>query len=153
MSRRNVPFSILAAAILSLLPCGCNGPPRPDYSSLNLCDARGRVTLDGEPLAGALVLFEAQDLSFSYARTDDDGCYQLMFNSEKAGVSKGFKTVRIWSSRGIPGLDEAAGVEEEEDPDAQPKQPERVPARYNIRSELTVTVEGDSQTFDFNLES
>ncbi len=143
---------MLAAAMFAMLSCGCGGPPRPDYSSLDLGDARGQVTLDGEPLAGALVLFEAQDLSFSHARTDDNGRYRLMFNSEQAGVSRGLKTVRIWSSRTLPGLDEAAG-EEGEDPDMQPKQPERVPARYNVRSTLTVTVEDDSQTFDFDLES
>ena len=152
MSRRIAYRWMPAATILALLlSCGCGGPPRPDYGSLDLCEVHGEVTLDGEPLAGALVLFEAVDRSFSYGQTDDSGQYRLMFNSEKSGVSKGPKTVRIWSSRAVPGADEMES--DEDDPDARPKQPERVPARYNVRSALTVTVDEDSQTFDFDLKS
>jgi hypothetical protein len=124
----------------------------PDYSSLDLSDVQGRVTIDGQSLAGALVLFEAQDRSFSYALTDDRGDYRLMFNSEAPGVSKGLKTVRIWTSRGIPGLEEAGSAAEDE-ADAPTEQPERVPARYNVRSILTVTVGDDSREFDFDLDS
>jgi hypothetical protein len=149
MSQRRTFFMTLGAAVWALLECGCGGPPKPDYSSLDLCDAHGRVTLDGDPLSGALVLFEAQDLSFSYALTDDSGRFQLMYNSEKTGVSKGPKTVRIWSSRGIPGLDEAGELGEE----TWKNRPERVPARYNVDSELTVSVGESSHEFDFQLES
>jgi hypothetical protein len=152
MKRRPVAQWSAIAVCLAVWPCGCGGPPRPDYGSLDLSQARGCVTLDGQPLTGALILFEAPDATYSYAQTDGRGRYRLMFNSEQAGVCKGPKTVRIWSSRGVPGLSEADGGAEQ-DPDAPPPQPERIAPRYNSRSELRVTVEDHSHTFDFQLES
>jgi hypothetical protein len=107
--------------------------------------------LDGEPLTDALVLFEAADRSFSYGKTDGDGRYRLMFNSEKSGVSKGTKTVRIWSSLAVPGVEEMDA--DGDAPIAGPEQPERVPASYNVRSTLSASVEQDSHTFDFDLRS
>ncbi len=139
---------VLAASFLVLGGCGRAGP---DYGSLDLSSVHGTVTLNGEPLAEALVLFEADDQTFSYALTDGRGHYELMFNSEKQGVTKGNKTVRIWSSRGIPGMGEAGSAGEEEDPDVTPTKPEKVPAKYNDQSELEVTVAISSHNFDFDL--
>lgn len=142
-------FGSLSALSLAVL-AGC-GQAGPDYGSLDLCAAKGTVTLDGKPLPKALVLFEAEDQTYSYALTDDAGNYSLMFNSEKSGVTKGNKTVRIWSSKGIPGMAEAGGSVEEEDPDVKPDKAEKVPPKYNQNSELTVTVEKSSEVFDFEL--
>lgn len=141
-------WALFVALFVSLAGCGQSGP---DYGSLDLSSVNGTVTLDGQPLIGALVLFEADDLTYSYALTDDSGKYELMFNSEKAGVTKGSKTVRIWSSRGIPGMAEAGSSGEEEDPDVKPDKSEKVPSKYNEQSELTVTVSDSSETFDFEL--
>lgn len=141
-------WALSISVFASLVGCGQAGP---DYGSLDLSSAGGTVTLGGQPLANALVLFEADDLTYSYALTDDSGRYKLMFNSEKAGVTKGSKTVRIWSSRGIPGMAEAGGSVEEEDPDAKRKKAEKVPAKYNEKSELTVMVTDSSKKFDFDL--
>jgi hypothetical protein len=140
-----------AIVLASLLTWGCGGPPGPDYGRLDLAEVEGGVTLDGEPLAGALIVFEAADHSFSYGKTDRDGHYRLMFNSEKSGVTRGPKTVRIWSSLDVPG--EAEMRSDEDDTVQRSQRPERVPARYNARSTLTATVEEDSQTFDFDLQS
>ena len=67
-------------------------------------------------------------------------------------------TVRIWSSRGVPGAAEAGGGGD--DPDgvkdeagAVPAAAERVPAKYNAQSELTATVQNASETIDFDLRS
>jgi len=46
---------------------------------------------------------------------------------------------------------EAGSAGEEEDPDAPPTKPEKVPAKYNEQSELEVTVEKSSHDFDFDL--
>ena len=56
-----------------LLLAGCSHPLATDYSKLGLVDVSGRVTLDGDPLAGATVLFEADDQTYSYGRTDASG--------------------------------------------------------------------------------
>lgn len=156
--------SILRSAlILALGAAACSGCGQagPDYASLGLCSVQGTVTLDGSPLEKALVLFEHEDKTFSCGLTDSSGHYELMFNSRQPGVLKGKKTVRIWSSRGIPGASEAGGGEEGAEPDAgggeeagKPASPaaERVPAKFNTKSELTATVEKDAE-FDFPLTS
>lgn len=152
----------LVLAIATVAPAGC-GSTKPDYGSLDLCAVGGKITLDGTPLEKALVQFEAEDKTFSFGLTDADGQYRLMFNSRQPGVLKGKKTVRIWSSRGIPGASEAgeAGeASEGDDPDGvgddgrvAAAAAERVPAKYNVSSELTAVVENDGQTFDFELRS
>ena len=136
---------------------GC-GPAGPDYGSLDLSTVQGTVTLDNAPLENALVVFEAADKTFSYGLTDSSGRYELMFNSQEAGALKGSKTVRIWTSRGVPGAAEAGGGGD--DPDgvkdeagAVPAAAERVPAKYNAQSELTATVQNASETIDFDLRS
>ena len=89
-------------------------------------------------------------------------CSSVRFpdNSQQAGALKGSKTVRIWSSRGVPGVAEAGSGGEGDDPDgvkdeagAVPAAAERVPAKYNAQSELTATVQNASETIDFDLQS
>jgi hypothetical protein len=46
-----------------------------------------------------------------------------------------------------------SGAGEDGGPAATPAPVERVPAKYNAKSELTVTVENDVETFDFDLRS
>ncbi len=157
---RMTRFSSLLLALAAGAVSGC-GQAGPDYDSLDLSTVQGTVTLDSAPLENALVLFEAEDETFSYGLTDNSGRYELMFNSRKAGCLKGGKTVRIWSSRGIPGAAEAGGGGEGDDPDggegeatgAAPAAAERVPAKYNAQSELTATVQNASETIDFDLRS
>ena len=152
MTRYPILWLVFVATSFAPLLPGC-GQAGPDYGSLDLASVHGKVTLGGEPLPEALVLFEADDRTFSYALTDGKGRYELMFNSEKSGVTKGAKTVRIWSSRGIPGMAEAQGGGEGEDPDARRRKTEKVAPRYNQKSKLTATVVEDSEEFDFDLES
>ena len=133
-----------------VLLAGCDSGLRTDYSQLGLAEVRGAVTLDGAPLAGAVVIFEASDRTYSYGRTDSAGRYHLMFNSEKSGVLPGAKTVRIRTAGGL-GEAESATAESEDDSGSAPK--ERVPACYHGKSKLQVTVAGGSQTFNFDLLS
>ena len=135
------------ATVLALLPAGCGQPLEADYSSLNLATVSGTVTQNGKPLTGVSVIFEAQDLTHSYGRTNDSGQYELMFNSTQEGITPGTKTVRIT----YPTADTAGG--EEADPDAEPPvDAKKIPARYNTRSELSVEIAGgQSHVFDFDL--
>jgi hypothetical protein len=135
----------------ALLATGCGGD-KPDYANLNLVDVSGTVTLDGEPLAGAGVFFEAFDQTFSYAETDSSGYYAMRFNSEITGVLPGPKIVRIRST----GLGFDDGGDSEDAPDERVsagEKSERVPARYNSASELAVTVSDSRRTFNFELTS
>lgn len=140
-------FAFLASAV-----AGCNGP---ETTRVPLVRISGVVTLDGDPLENAIVTFESDDSSYSYAQTDSDGYYDLIFDSRSRGVTLGQKTVRISMNRRIRGLnsndeggpgDTAGGSFEK-----QPK--ERIPEKYNLRSILSADVTASSKTFDFDLES
>ena len=75
--------------------------------------------------------------------TGESGEYTLHYTRDIEGAEPGEHLVRITTY--------ASG-----DPDAEPPKlavPERVPARYNARSELRKTVEKGSNTIDFDLRS
>ncbi len=149
----------LCAMLTLVLVAGCS-EERIDYSSVDLINASGKVTLDGAPLAGAVITFETADGLMSYGMTNDSGTYTLQFDSVKNGVTPGKKTVRISTTRKILGLNAAEGEGgqeggEDEGSESQPqaKAVEKVPAKYNSTSELTVDVTAGQTTYDFDLKS
>jgi hypothetical protein len=123
-----------------------------DYSDVDLVHGSGRITLDGQPLPYAQIFFEdIEKATTAFGLTDKNGRYVLMFNSAKEGVEAGNKRIQIWTARG--------GVEFR---DEIPKEnlgrgKERIPDRYNRKTELLCTVlsskEKQTQIFDFELES
>ena len=130
--------------VVSLLLAGCGG------SGEKLAPVRGTVTLDGSPLADALVEFELEpgenvyerkSGSSSRGRTDANGRYTLQYTHEKEGALIGKHVVRI-TTRSMT-------------VDAEGKEvsvPERLPPRFNTASELTAEVESGSNQIDFPLE-
>lgn len=125
------------AAVLAILLVGC-GKPGTDLSTVS-----GRVTLDGEPLAGARVRFqpEAAGGSPSYGSTDQEGRYELSFKRGQKGALIGWHTVRV-----------EASVEPAEAEGKAASRPRQLPARYNDRSELREEVKADEDNeIDFAL--
>lgn len=130
--------------LVSLLLAGCGG------SGGDLAPVQGTVTLDGNPLADAMVEFELEPGDNPYQRTsgsssrgktDANGRYTLKFTHEKEGALVGKHVVRI-TTRGMT-------------IDAEGKEvsvPERLPPRFNVKSELTKEVESGSNTIDFQLQ-
>lgn len=148
----------IACAATALSCAGCDGTPQMNYDSVDLVPVYGKVTLDGEPLPQAVVTFEGSDGQFSYAMTDADGEYRLQFDTVAQGATPGAKTVRISTTRKILGLNAAEGEQEEgaqgEGPAVKPAPSgEKVPARYNKKSELQVQVAADKTEFNFELVS
>ena len=124
--------------------------------------------LDGEPLAAAVITFEAPETgTFSFARTDSSGNYTLQFDSEADGVMPGKKVVQVSTVRNVLGLAGEEGEEEGEPSGEQgessseageeqiapPGKIEAVPACYNKESKLTVEVTSSATTFNFDLKS
>ncbi len=152
-------FAALLLVIL-VATAGCGGPVA-DYSMVDLVNGQGVVTLDGKPLASAVVTFEdPTDETFSYAMTDADGKYVLQFDSEMKGVKTGKKVVRISTTRKILGLNSKPGQAPEGEDGTAPKAPapkgpagELVPDRYNKNSELTADVVQGTTQYDFALQS
>ncbi|MBA4030446.1 MAG: hypothetical protein C0478_06085 [Planctomyces sp.] len=131
---------LLGATCLMASGCEFSSSPRVDYSSLGLCSVTGKVTLDGQPIEGVTITMSPPDsFTGSFGRTDTNGFYRMMYNSEQAGVTEGEKVVRL----------STANVGAEEAPRA-----EKVPARYNRDSKLTARIPpGGALELNYDLES
>jgi len=125
----------LLPAIL-LAGCGRSGP--------ELAPVSGRVTLDGQPMFGARLVFQPEASgSPSYGSTDRDGRYELGYKRGQKGALIGWHTVRIESATELTGSDGKTIV-----------RPKPLPPRYNTRSELRREVKPDEDNrFDFQLTS
>ena len=121
--------------LLCLLLAGCG-------SDDDLARVKGKVTLNGEPLEGAIVQFQptAEGGSPSAGKTDAKGRYKLMYTFNSPGAMPGEHVVSI----------RTAGAYYE-DEDCQAAQQERVPAKYNSQTELKRTVKPGRNTIDFDL--
>jgi hypothetical protein len=108
--------------------CGDGGP--------RLASVSGTVRLGSEPLHGASVVFEPNPGSPSFGFTDTDGRYSLRYTLSKDGAMVGTHTVRISTAEDEEGR----------------RSVERVPARYNVRSELRQEVRPGHNRIDFDLD-
>ncbi|MGQ9915283.1 MAG: carboxypeptidase-like regulatory domain-containing protein [Thermogutta sp.] len=155
--RKSLLAAILTAA--ALLGPGCNLQPSVDYSKLDLVAGSGTVTLNGQPLPDAVVMFEdAENGTVCVGLTDAAGRYELRVDSRKKGVTAGRKIVRISTATRIPGLNvgfdgEGGDAEERGEQGSHAPPQELVPARYNKDSQLTVEVTASQKSYDFDLTS
>ncbi len=140
---------MLLSLFAALLLVGCEAGT--DYSGLGLVDVTGKVTLDGAPLPGVTVRFEGPPNRFADGKTDAEGNFRLMYDSNQAGCLPGEKKVRIMSGSVGEGSDEGAPVEGADGKVAPAVQ--SIPAAYNSASQLTANVTPDSKSFNFELKS
>lgn len=145
MNPKPGPLPVLSLLLLSLV-CGCSSADVPE-----LAPVEGTVTLDGEPLEGALVTFNKVGGGRpAYGRTDADGWYQLTYMDGIAGALPGEHVVWITTYR--------EGDPDADDPEAQKTRKEEVPAQYNVNAsgnpDMTRTVKaGEDNVIDFELKS
>ena len=130
-------FSWTAFAVVGLaLVAGCG------RDSGNLGRVTGKVTLDGQPLPNATVVFSPKTAGTqSLALTNANGEYSLLYSSHNRGAEPGEHRVTISTFTGG-------------DPDGAPpvaKVAERVPYKYNLQSQLQATVNRGRNTIDFGL--
>jgi hypothetical protein len=97
----------------------------------------GTVTLNGEPLAGASVVFQSESGHSAMGTTDSTGSYQLTAPGNQKGAVIGLNKVKINSQ-----LDAPPG----------PNWKDPIPARYNSASELSAQVNPGKNSFNFALE-
>ncbi|WP_339746967.1 carboxypeptidase-like regulatory domain-containing protein [uncultured Rubinisphaera sp.] len=151
-------FRLLLSSFLLTTFCiapGCSGGPNdlPDLGQVT-----GKVTLDGNPLAEALVTFTPVDTesgNTSSGTTDATGTYELHYSGENMGAIPGEHKVTI-----IVGEGATPTFPEGVDPDnlsPQERQkytaPAVIPAKYNSESTLTETVKSGPNTINFELTS
>lgn len=137
-------FALCCAAV-----CGC-GKSRSGPPGAEMLPVTGKVTMDGEPLSGADVVFTtAEGVSFA-GRTKEDGSYQLTGLAGANRSCKGKCKViinRLLKPDGtLPGPDE---------PPAMSFAAESLPDKYAMAdfSELSADVPEGGGTFDFPLKS
>lgn len=137
MTRGNLraKFDMPRLTLLLPLVLGC--------SNADFGDVRGTVTLDGAPLAAATVQFQPETGSPSYAVTEDDGSYRLMYSATQAGAEIGEHLVRVETARRVddPETGRATFLEE------------KLPPRYHAESELTREVTPGRNVIDLELTS
>ena len=126
---------VCVSVALALSVTGCFRGPK-------LGTVTGTVTLDGEPLENAEVVFQPTGGSPSVATTDSAGQYELEYTKDKPGAVVGTHIVRITTQ--TTSIDESGN---------EVQIPQRVPERYNYRSELFREVKPGENKIDFPLET
>ena len=136
-SRDRSVYLVWLPAVLAMLVTGCN------WGTPELGTVTGTVTMDGEPLKDAQVEFQPQRrFPPSYGTTDSLGHYELQYTKDKPGAVVGTHTVRITTQ--TTGRDESGN---------EIQVPQRVPEKYNDRSQLIKRVQSGENVISFALES
>ncbi len=105
----------------------------------NLGSVTGKVTFEGNPLPNAKIVFRPEDGRVSTAKTDANGEYRLMYTKDQFGAEIGAHTVIITTGE----LETTAKGER--------VIPEKLPHKYNKRSELKEEVKAGGNVIDFKL--
>ncbi|MCS7239540.1 MAG: carboxypeptidase-like regulatory domain-containing protein [Thermoguttaceae bacterium] len=145
---------LCALAVMLGLCIGC-GSEAPE-----LAPVTGKVTLDGQPLPRVIVTFVpvAGGVSSSGV-TNEEGVYELACQLGK-GALVGQHRVYVRSQP--PGATGTADVPSEDDPSYKPDPyasvraqgfVEKIPARYNTKSELVFEVKKGKNVIDLTLSS
>jgi hypothetical protein len=122
---------VVACVAVGALVAGCSSG-----STVDVAKVSGTVTLDGQPLEDAEVLFQPASGRPSWGRTKADGSYQLLYTVNRAGAMVGPCSVTI--STAIEG--ESGRVA-----------PERVPKQYFEPGALSAEVKPRGNVHNFDL--
>ena len=120
-------------ALVVFVGCSTRPADQPEIAPV-----AGRVTMDGQPLAGVSVVFESERGVLSFGNTDADGRYRLSYIRSAKGAGLGKNTVRISTPTMGP---------------TSPLHKDSIPAIYNTQSTLAADVAKGRNVFDFALES
>jgi hypothetical protein len=124
-------FVATCLAVLALALSGCDSGPK-------MYDVQGEVTLDGHPVPAGDIRFLPEETRFGPdAGKFKDGKYLIK-------AREGRKRVEIWATREVPG---------KKGPMGEPLLEDIVPAKYNIKTTLTIDVGPGKTTHDFPLKS
>lgn len=132
-----IQFQIVVLTCLTSITlfAGCGGNP-------NLAEVSGVITLDGDPLPNAFVLYVPESDSSgatSFGKTDANGKYQMKFSDSQSGAFIGSSRVVIRT--GDVKADNSGSV------------PELVPTVYNDSTTLVADVKAGNNTFNWDLKS
>ena len=120
-------------ALVAVVGCSTRPADQPEIAPVT-----GRVTMDGQPLAGVSVVFESERGVLSFGNTDADGRYTLSYIRSAKGAGLGKNIVRISTPTMGP---------------TSPLHKDSIPATYNTQSTLAADVVKGRNVFNFALES
>ncbi len=127
-------IAVWVGIMLGPVFAGCGG------RNENLSEVTGIVTLDGQPLPDAVIVFSpTSGGTTSYGRTDNEGKFRMLFRDNEYGAWVGENIVRI-TTFDLPG-------------GGKPGKKELVPSVYNTKSTTKVTVAAGPNTHNFDLKS
>ena len=128
---------MVGISVLALVT-GCNRENLPKLGAVS-----GTVTMDGQPVANATVIFDGakEGEPASLGRTDASGKYELYYSRGNKGTTIGEHVVHISTH------------DETGDDDNRQVHKETIPSRYNAKSELKANVTRGSNKHDFELKS
>lgn len=133
-SRMGVLFSILT---IGILVSGCGGGPKKE----GLVSAYGTVTLDGEPLPFAQIMFKHATDGTTIGSTDGSGSYEMYFTFSQSGAFAGENVVYL-------------STKDMELNDGTVQKKELVPEQYREgKSKLKVTVKEGGAPYNIDLTS
>lgn len=132
--------SYILVVTLLLFAIGCGSE-----NKLGRVPVSGKILLDGQPLDHGTILFAPEQRNgVSTGAPIEAGAYAI---PEQQGLTPGSYAVRIYAA------DEEADAVAPEVPGPGIKtQPERIPAKYNMRSDLKVQVAESDKTVTFDLD-
>jgi len=137
---------VLGMALAALAATGCSGRPKNFASKVT-----GNVTLGGQPLAGASLIFTPVGGGPpSTGRTDESGNYSLHFGRV------GQRTKRAYDGAQIGEHTVQISTFKDGNPSAKPPRPEvpeKVPYKYRVDAPPTVTVKAGANVIDIPLEA
>jgi hypothetical protein len=120
---------------------GCGGG-----DSIERTEIHGRVTLDGKPIPQGKIRFLPNEGPVSIA-TIQDGHYTT---TGTKGVPIGNLRIEIEAFRTPAGFD--ATTPQDPNDDSAPPSEQYLPAKYNLRSELTIIIEPGNRSIEKDFE-
>lgn len=102
----------------------------------------GTVTQDGQPLAQAMIQFQPDKGAPSYAETDENGEYEIRYQTDRLGALLGHHYVSVTT----------AGERDNPDTGTSYNVPEMVPSIYNEDTELEFEVKPGKNVFNIAIE-
>jgi hypothetical protein len=138
MTNRRRICSFVLGMLIAVFATACNREKLPKLGSVS-----GIVTMDGQPVSDATVIFDGAQPGepASFGRTDGSGKYELYYSRGHKGATIGEHVVRI------------STYDETGDDDNRQVRKETVPSRYNMKSELKADIKRGANKHDFALES
>ena len=129
---------VICATLFAATLIGCSDKP----AGIQFGKVKGVVTLDGEPLPEALVVFQPAEGRPSFGRTDSAGVYSLLYKGKDWGAVIGSHEVKITTENRF---------ENEETGEVRVVK-EMLPAIYHQKTTLTAEVQAGENEIDFALE-